>query len=33
LIISEKKLENARMEIRLEVPENRVETEYRSVFE
>ena len=33
MIISEKKLENARMEIRVEVPENRVETEYKSVFE
>lgn len=33
MIISEKKLENAQMEIRVEVPENRVETEYKSVFE
>jgi trigger factor len=33
LIISEKKLENAQMEIRIEVPENRVETEYKSVYE
>jgi trigger factor len=32
LLISEKKLENARMEIALEVPENRVEVEYKSVF-
>ncbi len=33
MIISEKKLENAQMEIRIEVPENRVETEYKSVYE
>ncbi|HSV96535.1 MAG TPA: trigger factor [Spirochaetota bacterium] len=33
MIISEKKLENAQMEIRVEVPENRVETEYKSVYE
>ncbi|TAL30739.1 MAG: trigger factor [Spirochaetes bacterium] len=33
MIISEKKLENARMEITLEVPENRVELEYKSVLD
>lgn len=33
MIISEKKLENAQVEIRIEVPENRVETEYKSVYE
>ena len=32
MLISEKKLENARMEIALEVPESRVEVEYKSVF-
>ncbi|HDP80078.1 MAG TPA: trigger factor [Spirochaetes bacterium] len=32
MIITEKKLENARMEIQVEVPVNRVETEYKSVF-
>ncbi len=32
MIISEKKLENAQMELQIEVPENRVEMEYKSVF-
>ncbi len=32
LIISEKKLENAQIEIQIEVPENRVEIEYKSVI-
>ncbi|HPV96352.1 MAG: trigger factor [Spirochaetota bacterium] len=33
MIISEKKLENAQMELHIDVPENRVEIEYKSVFE
>jgi trigger factor len=33
LIISEKKLDNSRMELVIEVPEDKIETEYKKVFE
>jgi FKBP-type peptidyl-prolyl cis-trans isomerase (trigger factor) len=32
LIVSEKKLENARMELEIEVPETSIEIEYEKVF-